>query len=78
MRVTTLFDAAGKIHALFRPSTEANAPAVQFRPAPGHRVEILEVPPEAQHLNLAQLHRALHVDTSQGSPRLRLQSTGTL
>ena len=70
MKVITLFDADGKIHALFRPSQQPAAPALQFRPDPGYRVEHLEVPAEMQNLKLAQLHRTLHVDLSQGSPRL--------
>ncbi len=70
MQVMTLFDAQGKIHALFQPSTEAGAPAVRFHPEAGHQVALLDVPSELQHLKLAQLHAALRVDLTQDKPRL--------
>jgi hypothetical protein len=70
MKVVTLYDASGKIHALFRPSAHPSAPALQFRLASGFRVEHLEVPAELEHLKLGQIHRALRVEDSSGSIRL--------
>lgn len=70
MQITALFDSTGKIHALFKPSAEANAPVLQFQPAAGHRVEQLEVPSGLHQLGIGQLHRAVHVDLSGSKPRL--------
>ncbi len=74
MQVMTLFDAQGKIHALFQPSTEPGAPAFRFHPAAGHRAALLDVPAELQNMKLAQLHAALRVDVSQAHPRLLAQA----
>ncbi len=74
MKVSTLFDASGKIHALYRSSAQPGAPALRFRPAPGYRVELLEIPAELQHLNLGQLHGAVKVHLGPGSPRLLSRS----
>jgi hypothetical protein len=35
MKVMTLFDASGTIHALFQSSTHSEAPVLRFQPAPG-------------------------------------------
>jgi hypothetical protein len=74
MQVMTLFDGSGKIHALFKPSANSDAPKLRFHPAPGHQVEMLEVPAELRGHKLAQLHGALQVDLSQGTPRLRARA----
>ena len=70
MKVLALFDENGKIHALFHASTQTGAPALRFRPAPGHRVETLEVPSELQHRKLAEIHAEMQVDLGNGPARL--------
>lgn len=70
MKVMALFDERGKIHALFHPSSEPNAPTLSFRPVAGQRVEMLEIPVELQGLAPAQLHAAVFVDLSSGKPTL--------
>jgi hypothetical protein len=44
MHVHVLFDTKGKVHALFHPSKEADAPRLEFHPARGQGVALLEVP----------------------------------
>jgi hypothetical protein len=73
MKVLALFDKGGKIHALFHPSTEADAPQLRFHPEAGRRAEMLDVPAEFHHLNPGQLHAALRVDLAGGTPRLATQ-----
>jgi hypothetical protein len=73
MKVVALFDADGKVHALFHPSKEKDAPQFHFRPGAGHRVETLEVPVELRHLGPAALHRAVKVELGGGAPRLVAQ-----
>jgi hypothetical protein len=70
VKVLALFDQEGTIHALFHPSTEANAPQLNFQPASGQRAQLLEVPPELQNLSPTQLHAEARVDLSSGSSRL--------
>jgi hypothetical protein len=70
MKVMALFDEGGKVHALFHPSSAPDAPALQFRAASGQRVETLDIPPELQSLSPAQLHAAVVVDLSSGTPML--------
>ena len=70
MKVLALFDKGGKIHALFHPSTEANAPQLRFHPERGRRAEMLDVPLEFHHLEPGQLHAALRVDLAGAKPRL--------
>jgi hypothetical protein len=70
MKVLALFDKGGKIHALFHPSTEANAPQLRFHPERGRRAEMLDVPVEFHHLEPGQLHAALRVDLAGAKPRL--------
>jgi hypothetical protein len=70
MKVMTLFDASGTIHALFQSSTHSEAPVLRFQPAPGQLVEILEVPTEFRHMTIGQIHNALQVDHGRGSLRL--------
>src|ERR1043165_2596897 len=55
MKVLAVFDKSGKIHALFHPSTEADAPQLRFHPERGRRAEMLDVPAEFHHLNSGQL-----------------------
>ena len=73
MKVLALFDKGGKIHALFHPSTEADAPQLRFHPERGRRAEMLGVPAELQHLEPGQLHAALRVDLAGRKPRLAAQ-----
>jgi hypothetical protein len=73
MKVLALFDKRGKIHALFHPSTEADAPQLRFHPQAGRRAEMLDVPAEFHHLNPGQLHAALRVDVAGRTPRLAAQ-----
>ena len=70
MKVLALFDESGKIHALFHPSKERDAPQFRFDPASGHRAETLEVPAELHHLKPGQLHAATRVELAGGTPRL--------
>jgi hypothetical protein len=70
MKVLTLFDEKGKIHALFHPSKHRDAPQFRFHPATGHRAEVLDVPAELQHLKPAQLHSSVRVDLDKRGPRL--------
>jgi hypothetical protein len=73
MKVLALFDKGGKIHALFHPSTEADAPQLGFHPEAGRRAEMLDVPAEFHHLKPGQLHAALRVEFAGGKPRLAAQ-----
>jgi hypothetical protein len=73
MKVLALFDKRGRIHALFHPSTEADAPQLRFHPEASRRAEMLDVPAEFRHLNPGQLHAALRVDLAGGRPRLAAQ-----
>jgi hypothetical protein len=70
MKVLALFDETGKVHALFHPSDKPDAPLLQFVPAKGQRVETLEVPAELLTLKPEQIHVAVYVDLSSGSPIL--------
>ncbi len=74
MKVIALFDETGKVHALFHPSGKPDAPVLQFAPARGQRVEIIEVPVELQDLKPHQLHAAVYVDHSSGRPVLAKRS----
>lgn len=73
MKVLALFDKSGKIHALFHPSTEADAPQLSFHPERGRRAEMLDVPAEFHHLKPGQLHAALRVELAGGRARLAAQ-----
>jgi len=73
MKVMALFDKRGRIHALFHPSTEADAPQLRFHPEGGRRAEMLDVPAEFHHLKPAQLHAALRLDLVGGKPRVAAQ-----
>ncbi len=70
MKVVALFEANGKLHALFHPSTHPDAPRLNFRCAKGQRTELLEVPVELESLTPSQLHAAIYVDLSSGAPVL--------
>jgi hypothetical protein len=70
MHVQVLFDAKGKVHALFHPSKEADAPRLEFRPARGQRAALLEVPPELEGLKPRELHAAVVVKLQKEGPRL--------
>ena len=45
MHVQVLFDTKGKVHALFHPTMGPDAPRLEFRPARGQRVALLEEGP---------------------------------
>jgi hypothetical protein len=70
MQVHVLFDAKGKVHALFHPSTEAGAPQLEFHPARGQRTALLEVPAGLEKLEPRELHAAVSVKLHKDSPRL--------
>ena len=70
MHVQVLFDAKGKVHALFHPSTETDAPQLQFHPARGQRVALLQVPADFESLEPRQLHLAVSVKLRKDGPRL--------
>jgi hypothetical protein len=70
MHIQVLFDAKGKVHALFHPSKEADAPRLEFRPARGQRAALLEVPPELEGLRPRELHAAVLVKLQKEGPRL--------
>ena len=70
MHVQVLFDAKGKIHALFHPVTEADAPRLEFHPVRGQRVALLEVPAELRELKPRELHAATSVQIRKEGPRL--------
>ena len=74
MKLLALFDKTGKIHALFQPSTEGDAPQLSFHPQAGRRAAMLDVPAELHHLNPGQLHAALRVELRGGTPRLAAQT----
>jgi len=75
MKVLALFDKSGKIHALFHPSTETDAPQLSFHPERGRRAEMLDVPAEFHHLKPGQLHAALRVELAGGRAWLAAQKT---
>jgi hypothetical protein len=70
MKVLALFDKRGKIHALFHPSTEAEAPQLRFHPERGRRAEMLDVPAEFHRLHPGQLHAVLRVELRGRTPKL--------
>lgn len=70
MHVQALFDTKGKVHALFRPSTQRDAPQLDLRPARGQRVAWLEVPAGLQDLNLRELHAVVAVKAPKDKPTL--------
>jgi hypothetical protein len=70
MHVQVLFDAEGKVHAVFHSSREANAPKLEFRPENGQRAALLEVPPELEGLKPREFHAAVLVTLQKDGPRL--------
>jgi hypothetical protein len=70
MRVQVLFDTKGKVHALFHPSMEPDAPMLELRPARGQRAAVLEVPAELEGLEPRALHSAVAVRLHKEGPRL--------
>ena len=70
MHVQVLFDAKGKVYAVFHPSKEADAAQLEFRPARGQRAALLEVPPELEGLNPREFHVAVAVKLQKEGPRL--------
>jgi hypothetical protein len=70
MHVQVLFDIRGKIHALFHPSIETDAPKLEFRPARGQRVALLGVPVELKGLKPRELHAAVSLKLEKDGPRL--------
>lgn len=70
MHVHVLFDGKGAVHAVFHPSRETNAPQLQFHPARGQRIALLEVPVELRQLQPHELHAAVQVKVQKDGPRL--------
>lgn len=70
MHVQVLFDTKGKIHALFHPSRDADAPRLEFHPARGQRVALLEVPAELEGLKPREIHAAVAIKLQKDGPRL--------
>jgi hypothetical protein len=70
MHVQVLFDTKGTVHALLHPSTEAEAPQLEFRPARGQHVAFLEVPAELEALEYRELHAAVAVKLLKQGARL--------
>ncbi|MEO8921515.1 MAG: hypothetical protein ABI330_01560 [Caldimonas sp.] len=70
MHVQVLFDTKGKVHALFRASREVDAPRLEFLPARGQRVALLEVPAELAELDPRELHVAVAVKVLKAGTRL--------
>jgi hypothetical protein len=70
MHVHVLFDGEGKVHAVFHPSNEADAPKLEFRPASAQRAAMLEVPAELAGLKPGEFHAAVSVRLQKDGPRL--------
>ena len=70
MHVQVLFDATGKVHAVFHPSSEADAPRLALRPARGQRAAFPEVPGDLEGLTPRALHAAVAVKLQKQGPRL--------
>ena len=70
MRVQVLFDAKGKVQALYQPAGETDAPRLEFHPVRGQRVALLQVPADLVSLELRQLHLAVSVKIHKDGPRL--------
>jgi len=70
MQVQVLFDSKGKVHALFHPSKEPDAPRLEFHPGRGQRTALLEVPAELEGLKARELHAAVAVKLQKDGPRL--------
>lgn len=70
MHVQVLFDAKGKVLALFHPAGRADGPLLEFHPARGQRAALLQVPAELVSLEPRQLHLAVSVKVHKDGPRL--------
>jgi len=70
MHVHVLFDAKGKVLALFHPAGETDAPRLEFHPARGQRVALLQVPADLESLEPRQFHLAVSVKLHKDGPRL--------
>jgi hypothetical protein len=70
MHVQVLFDIKGKVHAVFHPSMDADAPQLEFSPARGQRVALLEVPTELEGLHPRDFHTAVAVKLQKEGPQL--------
>jgi hypothetical protein len=73
MKAQVLFDKDGNIigmlHLPSQPSS-AKHPVATLRPQTGQQLATLDIPAEFHHLKPAQLHASLHVEHSEGTPRL--------
>lgn len=76
MQVQVLFNIKGEVHALFHPSSEANAPQLEFHPARGQRTALLTVPAELHHLSMHALHAAVRVKMDKIGPSLVARKRG--
>jgi hypothetical protein len=73
MKAQVLFDKNGKIIGMLHLPSEpvsGKQPVATLRPQTGQMLATLEIPTEFHHLKPAQLHASLHVEHSQGTPRL--------
>lgn len=76
MQIHVLFNVKGEVHAIFHPSSEANAPQLEFHPARGQRTALLTVPPELQRLSPHALHAAVSVKMDKTGPSLVARKRG--
>jgi hypothetical protein len=76
MQVQVLFNTKGEVHAIFHPSSEANAPQLEFHPARGQRTALLTVPAELHPLSLHALHAAVRVKMDKVGPSLVARKRG--
>jgi hypothetical protein len=70
MHVHVLFDIRGRLLALFHASMETGAPRLEFHPARGQRVALLEVPAELRGLEPRALHAGVSVKLEKEGPTL--------
>ena len=70
MDVHVLFNASGKVLAVFRPSSDADAPRLELVPGRGQRTARFAVPHELKELPLRQLHARISVKPHKDGPRL--------
>ena len=70
MEVQVLYSTKGEVHAVFRPSREANSPRLEFHPTRGQRAAVLQVPVELEALSPHQLHAVVSVKVTKDGPSL--------
>jgi hypothetical protein len=75
MKAQVLFDETGVIHAIMHPSSDdksdkQNRPIATLKPNDKQRSATLEIPREIEHLKPRELHDAVRVEFSGGTPRL--------